>query len=391
MYSAIGRLISAGAATGMLSAIPLHALAWSPNQEAAYNSFYNYSYVPPSYFDPSQSIPISSLLADVPERLQPMIISQLSGDAHASFSSSLTLGDIDQSNQNLGNLRNSLDTGGGPAMWVSFGRGRERISGDGNGPGVRADTSQGMFGGDLPLGDSPWRLGGAFGKGTRKLNNTDREASAESDSDSYSLYGGRDLKLPGSALRFSAGATYSEHRISSKRHISIPFDPEINRARYTISTQQTFAETAFNLPTGRPGYLEPFFGLNYIQQDSEGFRERGINAAALVQGQSNQLLVSDFGSRGKQEYTVAGRKLVLKGHLVWRRLNGDLRPEVELQLPGTPRFTVQGVQLPRNSYLVEIKADYFLTPLVVLDLDYNGSFGDGREGHRIALNAHLKL
>lgn len=392
MYPAIGRIATASALTGILLALPPHAAAWSPNQGSLLGSIHDSSYIPPvSYFDPWESVPLSYLLSDVPSEDLPRIISQLSGDAHGSFSSSLILGDIDQSALPLGNLRSSLDDGRAASMWAQFGRGRERISGDGNGPGIRADTNQGVFGGDLPLGDSPWRFGAAVGKGTRTLHNTDREAGADSRSDSYSLYGGRDLKLPGSALRFSAGATYSEHEISSTRRIELPADPKVNRARYTISTQQTFAETAFNLPMGGPGYLEPFFGLNYIQQDSDGFRERGTVTAALVEEQSNRLLVSDFGSRGKQTYTLAGRKLVLKGHLIWRRLHGDLRPEVELRLAGTSPFTVQGVQLPRNSYLVEIKADYSITPQVILDLDYNGAFGDGREGHRLAISAHLKM
>lgn len=375
-----------------LPACLAHAAPYTANQQAfsdALGSISSPSF--PSGPSPVFDTLLLSILSDIPDAELPYIYSQLSADSHGSFTSTLMLSDLGLGSAPLANMRRSMDEGSQqPALWAQVGAGRQRIDSDGNGAQVRQDQRRSVLGGDLPLAEG-WRLGGALGYGEDKLNTSSRDASATTASDSYSLYGGRDLKLTSSALRFFGGAAYSRHDLSSSRRVAFPDEPEHNKGSYDLTTQQVFGEVALNLPMGKPGYLEPFFGLVLIEQDSDSFIERGGISAATVEGQSNRLLVSNLGSRGKQKFSIGGRDLMLAGHVTWRNLQGDLRPEVDLKLAGTNRFTIQGSEMPRNSLLVEVKADYPLTRNVILDIDYNGAFSSGSNSHFVALNAHWKM
>src|SRR5690606_24238200 len=133
---------------------------------------------------------------------------------------------------------------------------------------------------------------------------------------------------------------------------------------------------AYHWALGEPAYVEPFFGVLTLEQRSDGFQERGGMAALTAQSQRNRLLTTTTGVRGQQVFLLAGRELLLYGAFTWRQINGDLRPEMEMNFEGSERFRVRGSEMPRNSYLVVLNADYSLTPNVVLDLDYSGVFSN---------------
>lgn len=375
-----------------LPACLAYAAPYTANQQAfsdALGSISSPSF--PSGPPPIVDTLLLSILSDIPDAELPYVYSQLSADSLGSFTSTLMLGDISLSSVPLANLRRSMDEDNHrPALWAQVGAGRQRLDSDGNGAQVRQDQRRSVFGGDLPIAGG-WRLGGALGHGEDKLNSSSRDASAATVSDSYSLYGGRDLQLPSSSLRFFGGAAYSTHELNSARRVTFTEEPERNKGSYELTTQQLFGEVALNLPLGKPAYIEPFFGLVLIEQDSDAFSERGGISAASVESQSNRLLVSSLGSRGKQKFSLGGRDLLLAGHATWRNLRGDLRPEVDLKLAGTNKFTIQGTEMPRNSLLLEVKADYSLTRNVILDIDYNGAFSSGSNSHFVALNARWKM
>lgn len=372
------RLLALSLPAGLAQAAPL-----TTNQQA-FNSAFD-----PDYYSFSL---LSSALSDFSDAELPGIYSQLSGDTLGSYTSALMLSDIGLSNATLGNLRQSMDSQSTqPALWAQVGAGRQYIDGDGNAAAVRKDQRRSLIGGDLPM-PGGWRLGGAIGRTEDALDNNARDADANTRSDSYSLYGGHDIALPGYTLRLFGGGAYSTHRIDSERKVGLFEEPERNKGDYDLVTQQTFGEVALKMPLQKPGYIEPFFGLLRIEQRSDAFSERGGGlSAATVDSQHNQLLVSSLGSRARQLFRVADRDLLVNGSLTWRHFDGDLRPEVQLKLADTSRFTVLGTEMPRSSVLLELKADYSLTPNLILDIDYNGVFSDQSRSHNIALNAHWKM
>ncbi len=316
---------------------------------------------------------------------------RLSGDAHASFASALVFDDLNLMRAPLGNLRRNLNA---PERalpyWVQVGGGRQRIEDDGNAGQVIQDHQGMLFGGDWPVfGD--WRLGGAFGYGEERLQVDSREAKADSDSYRYALYGGRDIKLGLGSLKLFGGGGYSQHQIDSRRSVQLIDGPQQLTRDYDLSTAQAFGELAWHVKLGEPAYLEPFVGLLNIEQRSDSFAEQGGAAALSAGSQRNQLLSTTLGMRGQQLFKVAERDLLLNGSFTWRQLNGDLRPELELQLAGGDRFKVFGSELPRNSFLLELNADYSITPNIVLDVDYNGVFSNSSQANNIAFNLRWKM
>jgi subtilase-type serine protease len=316
---------------------------------------------------------------------------KLSGDAHASIASAVMFDDLNLSRAPLGNLRRNLAS---PERalpyWVQVGGGRQRIDDDGNAGEIIQDHESLLLGGDWPVyGD--WRLGGAFGYGQEQLDVDSRDAEADSDSYRYALYGGRDVELSRGTLKLFGGGGYSQHQIDSQRDVRLIDGPERLSRQYDVNTAQGFGELAWHLEFDEPAYVEPFVGLLLIDQRSDSFSEKGGAAALSADSQRSELLSTSLGVRGQQLFQLAERDLLLNGSLTWRQINGDLRPELDLQLEGGDKFRVLGTELPRNSFLVELNLDYSITPNIVLDVDYNGVFSDSSEANNIAFNLRWKM
>lgn len=378
-----------GLLAGSLSLLVLPA--WgeelSRNQQATFDAISSSS----SSSSSSNSI-LASILSDLSGSEATDLLDRLSGDAHAGYVSSLMLADLDLLQAPLGNLRRNLsDPDGGLPYWIRAYRGQSRLDDDGNAGKAKQKFDGMMLGGDLPIpGD--WRLGAAFGYGEERLDVDSRDAKADSDSYRYALYGGRDLDLAVGALKFSGGAGYSRHEIDSRRSVDVIFfEEEFLTRRYDVTTRQAFGELAYHLDFSKPAYIEPFFGLLSLEQRSDSFQERGGEAALSAQSQRNRLLSTSTGVRGQQVFQVVGRELLLYGSFTWRQLNGDLRPEMQFSFEDGDSFKVRGNELPRNSYLVELNADYKLTPNIVLDVDYSGVFSDSSRSNSFAVNLRWKM
>lgn len=380
-----------------LSAVlsPGLAAAASPNQQATSASILGLGSSSELYwalmspFESPGSNP--DLFIDFERAEVQQLLTQLSGDAHASYTSTVMLADLDLSQAPMGNLRRNLnDPANAMPFWVQVYRGKAHLDGDGNAGKAEQKFDGMMLGGDLPIpGD--WRFGGAFGYGDERMDVDSRNARADSDSYRYALYGGRDFDLGFGPLKFSGGAGYSEHRIDSRRSVELPGGQEQLGRRYDVTTQQAFGELAYHWALGEPAYVEPFFGVLTLEQRSDGFQERGGMAALTAQSQRNRLLSTTTGVRGQQVFLLAGRELLLYGAFTWRQINGDLRPEMEMNFEGSERFRVRGSEMPRNSYLVVLNADYSLTPNVVLDLDYSGVFSNSSRSNSFAVNLRWKM
>lgn len=365
-----------------LLSLPLQAAPLTPNQQAAFDGAYSTG---------SDSALFETILSQSDPDQAAELYSHLSGDAHASYASSVMLADLDLSRAPLGNLRRNLsDPARALPFWVQVYKGKSRVDDDGNAGEAEQKFDGMLLGGDLPmLGD--WRLGGAFGYGGERLDVDSRDARADSDSYRYALYGGRDLDLSFGALKFSGGAGYSEHQIDSRRNVELISEEERLSRRYDVTTQQAFGELAYHLKLAEPAYIEPFIGLLSLEQRSDAFREQGGEAALSAESQRHHLLSTSTGVRGQQLFLLVGRELLLYGSFTWRQLSGDLRPEMEFSFEGGDLFKVRGSELPRNSYLVELNADYSLTPNLVVDLDYSGAFSTSSRSNSFAVNLRWKM
>ncbi len=321
----------------------------------------------------------------------PDAYSRLSGDAHPSFASALLLDDLNMPWMPLDNLSRNLDAPERALpFWVQLQGGRQKSADDGNAGEVILDHEGLLFGGDWPIFGN-WRLGAAFGYGPQQLGVSSRSARADTASYRSSVYAGNQMPLPGGKLKFSLGATYSEHQLDSRRNLQLVDGAQRLVSDYAVGIAQGFSELSYRMGDDQQAYLEPFARLVSIDQRSEGFRERGGSAALTAASQASQLLSSTLGLRGQQKFKLLERELVLKGALAMRQLQGDLRPEMELRLGQGEPFEVQGTELPRNSLLLDVHADYAIAPGLGLDIRYKGMTGSGSEGNGFSASLRWRL
>lgn len=315
--------------------------------------------------------------------------SQLSGDAHSTMSAALLYSELDAMNAPLGNLRSNLDAPlAALPMWAQATTGRQRIDGDGNGASATQDFDGVLVGGDLPaFGD--WRVGAAVGYDIAQLRVGSRSAEGDTTSKRFALYGGRGIDLAnGDSLRIFAGAAYSLQQLDSVREVALIDGPERLTRSYEVATIQLFGELAYRFNVGDAAHLEPFAGLMKVDQRVDAFQERGGSAALTGERQHNELFVTTAGVRGRKLATLGGVELDWKGSLTWRHLDGDVRPELGLRLSGGERYTVLGTELPRDSLLLSIDAEYDLYAGVVLKVGANGMASE--RGNAAALVANLR-
>lgn len=315
--------------------------------------------------------------------------SQLSGDAHSTMSAALLYSELDAMNAPLGNLRSNLDAPlAALPMWAQATTGRQRIDGDGNGASATQDFDGVLVGGDLPaFGD--WRVGAAVGYDIAQLRVGSRSAEGDTTSKRFALYGGRGIDLAnGDSLRIFAGAAYSLQQLDSVREVALIDGPERLTRSYEVATTQLFGELAYRFNVGDVAHLEPFAGLMKVDQRVDAFQERGGSAALTGERQHNELFVTTAGVRGRKLATLGGVELDWKGSLTWRHLDGDVRPELGLRLSGGERYTVLGTELPRDSLLLSIDAEYDLYAGVVLKVGANGMASE--RGNAAALVANLR-
>lgn len=343
----------------------------------------------------AQNLPASNevlrTLINLDSAAVPDAYSRLSGDAHTSFASALLLDDLNIPWMPLDNLSSNLDAPERALpFWVQLQGGRQKIEDDGNAGEVILDHEGLLFGGDWPLFGN-WRLGAAFGYGPQQLGVSSRDASADTASYRSAVYAGNQMPLPGGKLKFSFGATYSEHQLDSRRNLQLVDGPQRLVGDYAVGIAQGFSELSYRMGDDQQAYLEPFARMVSIDQRSEGFRERGGSAALTAASQASQLLSSTLGLRGQQKFKLLERELILKGALAVRQLQGDLRPEMELRLDEGEPFEVLGTELPRNSVLLDVHADYAIAPGLGLDIRYKGMTGSGSEGNALSASLRWRL
>ncbi|CAL94270.1 autotransporter [Azoarcus olearius] len=353
--------------------------ALTPNQLAFANSI--------ASIDPNSAVYRTLVNLSGPQAAA--MYEQLSGDAHASMSASLVYSDIDVINAPLHNLRANLDSPGAALpMWTQMSSGTQRMNDDGNAGATTQDFDGALIGGDLPaFGD--WRVGAAIGYDIAQVSVGSRQAEGETKTRRFALYSGKSFELAdGNSLRVFGGAAYSLHRLESARDVSLIDGVEHLTRGYDVVTRQLFGELAYRLGLGEKSHVEPFVGLMRVAQRADGFQEEGGSAALAGDSQRNALLISTLGARGQHAVNLGGLDIELKGSVTWRHLEGDVRPELGLRLSGGARFTVMGTELPRDSMLLTLNANYDLMAGVVLNVGVNAMTSDS--GNAAALVANLR-
>lgn len=239
---------------------------------------------------------------------------------------------------------------------------------DGNAAALDRSSAGLLMGADGMAG--AWRLGMVGGYGRSSFDVDDRRSSGDSKNYHLGLYAGTNW----GAIAFRAGAAYTWNRISTSRSVSFGGFADQLSADYNAGTAQAFGELAYNGDAGPFGF-EPFANLAYVNLHTDGFTERGGDAALTSRSSSTDATFTTLGVRISSGLTMVGVEATARGMLGWRHAFGDVAPLSSFAFAGGNAFTIAGAPIARDAALVELGVDVQLASNATIGLSYAGQFG----------------
>lgn len=249
-----------------------------------------------------------------------------------------------------------------------------RFEGDGNAAKL-SRTLAGVFSGvDRRLGPH-WLAGIAGGYTHASLSVGGRASSATIETAHLAGYAAADSG-PWN-LRIGAAASFST--LDTRRAVAFPGFSDTATAHYGASAVQGFGEVSYGVTFGRIA-AEPFAGLAFVHQRSDGFAETsGSGTAALGGAAANDDIgYATLGARMATRY-VQPNGMVLTPRLsaAWQHAIGsvDTSAALAFQATGAP-FAVAGLPLVRDQALIEGGLDLQIAPQARLGVSASAQLGD---------------
>lgn len=308
----------------------------------------------------------------------PSALDQLSGELHASTQAVLI--------ENSRVLRQALfdrqrlapdNRSAGPqannrGAWVQMPRQSGQLGGD-SGTSRAAHSTTGLLVGFDHQLEQGTRLGVVAGSGRTDVKAGSR---GKASVDSYQL--GVHAGHTWDAFGLYGGIAYAWHEIETKRRVSFPGIENRLSAKYASRTLQTFAEANYRFSHDFWDW-QPYVQLANVQQRSEGYNERGGNAALRGKASKDSVNLATGGARvnldlGKAR--IGPSWLSLRGGLAYTHAGGDLQPTAKAAWDGGRVMSVSGAPLDRQSTRIELGATARLSRDSTLDLGLSRQQGE---------------
>ncbi|MGQ9367163.1 autotransporter outer membrane beta-barrel domain-containing protein [Azospirillum sp. A39] len=258
---------------------------------------------------------------------------------------------------------------------------------DGDGNAATLDRSTGGFvmGADGLVAET-WRVGVMAGYSHSRFDVDGRSSSGSSDNVHVGLYAG--AQWGGLGLR--GGAAYTWHDIATDRTVAFAGYADALDAGYHGGTGQLFGEVGYRLDTPAAA-LEPFAALAHVVLRTDGFTERGGEAALAGDDGRSAATVGTLGLRAARAVSAGDATVRLHGMAGWRHAAGDVTPSAELAFAGGAPFAVDGVPLARDAAVVEAGLAVRLGGAVDLALSYGGQFAEAAREHGARLGLTVRF
>jgi subtilase-type serine protease len=242
----------------------------------------------------------------------------------------------------------------------------------------------GLLAGVDGLVDEHTRLGAMVGYSDTSLGMGDGTHSRAS-ADSYHL--GTYIGHEEGALRLTAGASHSWHRIDVKRDLQLGNSADRQKVKRDAQSTQVFTEAAYRMNL-QPLALEPFANLAYVHFDSDSFTEKGGATALKGSDDTRDTVLSTLGARAGSRFNLNdSQKLDVSGTLGWQHNLSDTSAEQHLAFAsGANTFAVQSVSMDRDAAVVGARASLALSRDARINLDYNGLMGARDKTHGVGLS-----
>jgi outer membrane autotransporter protein len=363
-----------------------------------------------------QSLPANSALyqhiLNLPNGAPPEAFNALSGEAHSSTVSVLQNVAGAFTHMPMTRLRANLSAGqlpGAPTAQLGLGDAASlpqsaaqplwtqvfgkwtTLGGDGNAAETTQSDSGVTIGGDAAVGGG-WRLGGAVGYANSDSRTRDRASSADTDSYSIAIYGGKVFQAGAGKINFSLGAAYTWHEVDTRRSTAAAGLNQTLKASYGASTGQFFTELGYAMPVNDRLTLEPFVAANYSDLRTRGFSESGGDAALRGQSNRNDVTTTTLGLHALTTFDSAGARGYARGTLGWRHAFGDLNPASVLAFAqGGDTFTASGAPVARDAAVVEVGLGIDVSKRTTVGVSYGGQFGDGNRQNTGTLDVRYRF
>lgn len=244
---------------------------------------------------------------------------------------------------------------------------------DGNGNASRMKQSTGGFitGIDTELAEA-WRVGVLAGYSRTSFDAKDRSSSGDSDNYHLGLYGGTRW----GALALRTGLSYTWSNIETARSVSFRGFNDGLSADYDAGAFQAFGELGYRLDAAGAAF-EPFVNLAHVSLHTDGFTEKGGAAALSAEAQTTNTTFTTLGLRASTDFMLGSVAASANGTVGWKHAFGDTTPFTKVGFAGSSLFTVAGVPIAKNTFVLQTGLDMKVTDNATIGISYNGEFGSG--------------
>lgn len=304
-------------------------------------------------------------------------IDQLSG-YHTAELGNATLSSVAPTSTGVLSAMDSTQAGntrGDGQVWVQAIGNNGRLAKQLGSYALKHSTKGLMLGTDWAISPN-WRLGIIGSKTQTRLDSYQFDGALDSW-----LIGAYALRQDG-PLALRLGAVYGNHDGSTKRHIVFNGFRDRLKGRYNATTQQVFGQVGYNLDVGQFD-IEPYVQVGYQRYQRDAYSEKGGDAALQYNGQTQEHYNSELGLRLVRPFVFdQGMRLTPRVDVGWKHLYGDIRGSSHQRLAnGGNVYLIKGVELDRDSLLLQAGLDLAVSPRHTLGLNYSGETGqDNRNG-----------
>lgn len=316
---------------------------------------------------------------------------QLSGDLHASLRSTL----VDDTRTVRNAMRDrGIELGGsniddGLGMWTrTLGGNASYASDPGSGSaGLHASQSGVLTGADATF-DEQVRVGVMVGYGYSSIRSATPGANGTIRTQHLGIYGAGRID----DVLLSGGAGYGWNEVRTTRRITVPGIEQSLFGDYHVPTAHAFAEAGWRLPMNR-FTAEPFVNAAVVRTQSDGFHERGGDAALQASSRTQTTPISTTGLRGDWDLSPADATpatTAVRASVAWQHAYGSVAPRRALNfIAGGDAFDIQGAPIARDAAVASVGVNLRMGARTSLSLNLDGMFAHGTR--RSAATANVKV
>ncbi len=249
------------------------------------------------------------------------------------------------------------------------------------------NTIGGFVGGDVNVGMATFGLAGGFISNAMNFSNSNSITASGFQVAGYGRWDGDNMYIRG----YGAYGAYSN---DSKRYVTILNNPpELESGSYGSKIGGGYGEIGF---TGWQGHMMgfvPFAGVGYTAGSNDAFSETGGAGALDVAAATASSLRSSLGAQWTLHSTIDNSPFNVTMRAAWEHEWSSLASVNAAFLAdptGDIGFVSQGTQT-RDFAVISAAGNWFLAPMTVLSLQYDGKFGSGYISNAVSATVKQKF